>query len=334
MNMDIALTLDYELFLGSKTGSVDACLVDTLARIRRSAPGVRMTLFVDAVYLMKLRELLCRDGNEKLRIDYDKICNHLKELVAEGHEVQLHVHPHWLWSEYDGTEWHVDNEHYKICDLSDNVAMRVFADAKKVLEEITGQRVIAFRAGGFSAQPTELLTRLFDATGISVDSSVYPGNFYDSTHQKYDYRTSCPKAVYRFGADICKEDAAGRYTEVPLTTYDLSPLFYWRLAALKILKPRRHRRLGDGLSVKTTGESIRERLLRGTQGFATIDEFKSSYLAKAYKRHKSSGAPVMCIIGHPKLATEYSVKKLSEFCRLVKSQGDRFVTISELANRT
>lgn len=332
--MDIALTLDYELFLGSKTGSVDACLVDTLARIRRAAPGVRMTLFVDAVYLLKLRELLSRGGNERLRTDYDKISSHLKELVADGHEVQLHVHPHWQRSEYDGMAWHADNEHYKLCDLSEDEAMAVFADAKNILEEITGKRVTTFRAGGFSAQPTELLTRLFDATGIKADSSVYPGNFYDSKHQKYDYRTSCPKSVYRFGADICEEDAEGSYTEVPLTTYNLSPLFYWRLAALKILKLRRHRRLGDGLSVKTTGESIRERLLRGTQGFATIDEFKSSYLAKAYRKHKSSGAPVMCIIGHPKLATEYSVKKLAEFCRLVKSQGDRFVTISEIADRT
>ena len=87
---------------------------------------------------------------------------------------------------------------------------------------------------------------------------------------------------------------------------------------------------GDGQSVKATNESIRERLTRRTVSMATIDGFKIDTLETAYQSARRKGNELFCVIGHPKLANPYSVRKLSRFCERRKRAGDTFITISEI----
>lgn len=326
--MKILLTLDYELFLGEKTGSVQKCLIEPMELLQTNTNpwNVKFTLFVDAVYLYRLKTYATT--YPELREDFVAIAEHLKMLQTQGHDIQLHIHPHWWFSHYNGKRWILDDEHYKISDLTEEDAQEIFEVSKECLETIVGKKVIAFRAGGFSAQPTERLVKLLDKNGISMDSSVYPGNFYDSSHQKYDYRNCPDKTWYRFEKDICKEDPNGKWLEIPLTVHCLYPLFYWRLAVTKLLKLPQHRPLGDGVSVKTTRGSIWERLTRRTLGFATIDGYKIAYLYKACRKALLKEKAVCCVIGHPKLATPYSVKRLKRFCAKVAGKAE-FVTISQ-----
>lgn len=327
--MKILLTLDYELFLGSKTGTVKECLIEPMKAFLEGTEkyGAKFTIFVDATYLYKLKEYASEYS--QLYTEYTLITQHLQNLQQRGHEIQLHIHPHWFYSNFDGKAWKLDHDHYKLCDFPIEKAEILFLKSKQLLDEIIGKKTIAFRAGGFSTQPTVILKQLFNKAGIKIDSSVCPETYYNSPQQKYNY-THCPnKTMWYFYNDICREDINKHFLEIPITMYSISPLFYWKLVATRLLKLSKHMTIGNGNSVKTTSESIYQRLTRKTLGMATIDGFKSSILKDIYKYHKSKNNTTFCIIGHPKLATPYSINKLSDFCQYVKKQNDEFVTISQ-----
>lgn len=331
--MKTLLTLDYELFLGAKTGSVENCLLSPMNYLLKVAShsNAPFTLFVDAAYLYMLETL--RKDYLSLDRDYKAICSHLQVIQKQGHDLQLHIHPQWYFSEYNGREWHLDTEHYKLCDVEESQMMELFVNSKNLLDNIIGKKTIAFRAGGFSAQPTDLLVRLFNASGIRVDSSVCPGTSYDSDCQKYDYTVVPQKSAYHFSKDICQEECDGEFMEVPISMIKVSPVFHWKLAltklAIKFGRGAEYKRMGDGLSVKTTGSSIFTRMTQPVQTMVTIDEFKASLLKRAYQMAQSKGNDYFCVLGHPKLATPYSVRKIGEFCDYVNKNGGSFITISD-----
>lgn len=330
--MDIILTLDYELFLGENTGTVDSCLIKPMELLESTAHidiPIKYTIFVDAVYLYKLNTY--KDKYPSVKADLNKISQHLTSLQSAGHDIQLHVHPHWYYSVYNGRNWILDSEHYKLSDISFDDALLIFKESKTILDSILGKKTTIFRAGGFSSQPTSLLVTLFNENGIKADSSVCPGMCYFSSHQEYDYRDTPRKDIWNFKDNICKEseDKKG-VLEVPISTYCLSPLFWWNYVISRVFKSTKHKLYGDGKSVRTTQESIKERLTKKSIGLVTIDGYKISYLIDAYNRYKKEGHRYFCIIGHPKLATPYSIRKFNEFCSYVYRKGDKFITISEL----
>ena len=328
--MKILLTLDYELFLGEKTGTVENCLITPMKQLSLavSDSGARFTIFVDANYLYRLNEL--RKKYASLESEYKKIVSNILQLRDEGHDVQLHIHPHWQFSSYDGSRWSLDHDHYKLSDLSIEEADEVFTSSKALLDSILGYSTTAFRAGGFSTQPTSMLVKLFHKNGITTDSSVCAGQYYISPQQAYDYRTAPDKDMYRFDNDINIASNDGGFIEIPISMHTVSPIFYWKYVATRVLKSPNMRMWGDGLAVKATSDSIVNRLTRFSNGMATIDGYKASLLEKAYHNAKSNKRNIFCVIGHPKLATPYSVKKLKEFCYNMKRCGDEFITISQV----
>ncbi|MBR2101217.1 MAG: hypothetical protein IJ928_00525 [Prevotella sp.] len=331
--MKVILTLDYELYLGAKAGTVERCLVEPMAQLLKATAfsGAKFTLLVDAAYLYMLNKE--KDSHEALKKDYKAVTDNLMFLQEQGHDIQLHVHPQWYFSKFDGKEWCLDTVHYKLCDVDEKKMTELFVESKRLLDAVVGKQTVAFRAGGFSAQPTALLGRLFKASGVRIDTSVCPGTSYDSDCQKYDYTNVPNKCIYRFSDDICKEDVNGDFLEVPISMIKVSPVFHWKLAVTKLAVKfgggAQFRRMGDGQSVKTTGSSILTRMTRTVDTMATIDEFKASLLKSAYRKAKKSGQEYFCVLGHPKLATPYSVGKLAEFCEYVKSKGDEFATLSD-----
>ena len=109
--MDLFITLDYELFMGKKTGSVESCLLSPMNSFISMLDryGIKATIFVDAAYLLRLSEL--KDKHDKLKSDFELISDHLKCLEQDGHDIQLHFHPQWIYSDYDSKQWIMDFEH-------------------------------------------------------------------------------------------------------------------------------------------------------------------------------------------------------------------------------
>ena len=328
--MKVCLTLDYELFLGEKTGTVENCLLMPMMKMLESVDtvGAKFTIFVDATYLCALKHHGA--DHPSLADDLKKIRSHLCSLKDNGHDIQLHIHPQWQYSSFDGQRWAMDAEHYKLSDLGEQEAMKVFAEAKDLLDGIIGVKTTCYRAGGFSTQPTALLTKLFAQNGVQLDASVCPGTRYESPQQSYDYKAAPIKGPYSFETDINVPQADGRFVEVPITMCRVSPFFHWRLAFNRVLKSPRQQLYGDGVSVKTTSDSIFQRLLHYTDCMATIDGYKIKFLKNAYLGARKAGHEVMCVLGHPKLATPHSVAELKKFCIMVAKNNDSFTTLSSL----
>jgi polysaccharide deacetylase family protein (PEP-CTERM system associated) len=89
----------------------------------------------------------------------------VKETIQRGHEVATHGYAHKLI--YNQTPGEFDQDIHK---------------AKSILENITGQSVIGYRAPGFSITPeTEWAFDILVKHGIKYDSSIFPGKrFYGS----------------------------------------------------------------------------------------------------------------------------------------------------------
>ena len=264
----------------------------------------------------------------KLKDDYENIRHHLKVLTTKGHDIQLHVHPHWMYSDYNGKSWIVDKKHYKLSDIPQKEALHIFTESKATLEDIVGYPITAYRAGGFSAQPFSLLKELFVQNNIKIDSSVFAKSSYYSLAQQYDYRDIPNKTYYSFEDDICIENPRGSFIELPLTTMKISPFFYWKLALVRIMKRPIHTKWGDGKTVESSKESLVKRLTTCSWAYATIDEFKSSYLNIMFRRFlkKLGKDDYFVIIGHPKLATPYSVQKFEQFCAKYRRNNNWITT--------
>lgn len=328
--MNILLTLDYEIFFGDNTGSIDQCLIVPMGYLLNSVKpfDVKFTIFVDATYLYRLYEL--SREYKVLNQEYQKLISHLLFLREEGHDLQLHIHPHWHFSSFDGEKWLLDRGHYKLCDLSIQEAEHVFRTSKNHLDTVLGYKTCAFRAGGFSTQPTHLFEKLFISNNIHIDSSVCPGQSYNSSQQTYNYLNAPSEDSYLFQKDINVADPKGIFVEVPISMCKVSPWFYWKYVVTRLFRVPSMRMWGDGQSIKATNESIWNRLSHDTLSMATIDGFKISMLEAAYQQISQKGKNVFCVIGHPKLANPYSVNKLAEFCKKHNDNGDNFITISEL----
>ncbi len=313
--MKILITLDYEVFLGSKTGTVQNNLIIPMNKLTSVGNkfGIKFTIFVDASYLYVINKL----GKQypSLQKDFDEIYEHIIILNNDGHDIQLHIHPHWFFSSYNGSEWIIDTEHYKLSDLAVEEAKVIFKKSKEILESIINKKLVAFRAGGFSAQPTRLLTSLLKENDIKIDSSVYSGAYYNSSSQKYDYRNVPQKGSYLFNRDICVEDnLQGEFLEIPISTIKLNPLFYWKLVFTRLRKSAKHKTYGNGISLKATHDSIIKRLTQYSYASATIDGYKISYLQKVLEVRKKQESDLLTIIGHPKLVTPYSIQEFKKFC--------------------
>lgn len=324
--MKILFTLDYELFLGTRPGTVRKCLIDPMDAYLNATEefGVRFTLFVDAAFLLRLKELV--PSFPALNAEYRRICDALCLLKEKGHDIQLHIHPQWMYSTFDGTGWQMDAEHYKLSDLEPDEASTLFGRCCKLLESISRSPVIAYRAGGFSV-PADIAV-LFSSNGIKADSSVCPGTRYFSGCQNYDYSNIGLRSAYRFNKDVSQPTEKGTYLELPVYTYRTAPFFWYRYVISRLLKSKKHHLLGDGVSVEATTESIIGRLTRRTWRLATTDGFKINYLYDAYRHAYRMEEKTFCVIGHPKLATPYSLKKLRDFCSRIAGDGNEFMTVN------
>ena len=118
--MQIHLSFDYDLFFGTSSGSVDNSILkptQLLINIARKHQ-VPFIFFVDAGYLWQLKNHI---HIESCKRDYDNIALQLIELKKQGHEIALHIHPHWEDSFFVENKWNINTTRYKLSTLPDEV---------------------------------------------------------------------------------------------------------------------------------------------------------------------------------------------------------------------
>ena len=333
--MDIVFTLDYELFLNDMTGTVNNCLIKPMQEIQKicNKHNFRFTIFVDAAYLYRLIEL--KNDCPSLEEDYKTVTENIKWLVGLGHDIQLHIHPQWYYSNYDGKEWTLDWDHYKLSDMPRDYAFEMFGKSKDLLDSIIGYKTTLFRAGGFSIQDFDY-TACFKQYGIIGDSSVLPKCKVRQKTHSYDYK-KLTAHVYKFTENIELEQENGVFWEFPISIS--GPVNFIKYLLVKERwESKTENRWGDGgdkpfpsLIAKFKAKIHSFNIFK--YPFADIDNQCFFWLDDIYNYSKRYD--YMTILGHPKNISSSSLIYLDEFINRRSLDGDRIITLTEyIKNRS
>jgi hypothetical protein len=341
------LTFDHELPLGGIEVSYDKALfkpTDYLLKLSDSL-NVPITLFTDIL------------SAEQFRIwnvpafyqSYDK---QLINALKMGHDVQLHIHPHWLTTTYsDGT--FIPSDDYKLADFRDrdypNDIRGIIEKAVAVLYKIcrsgkSDYQCVAFRGGGYNLEPAtrEILSALHDS-GIRIDSSISKGYFFSSALSTIDYFNvpSSPNWFISAENGFRKESSEGIF-EIPIASrkkniFEIPTSFkmnrYHHRAPEQAGKQIHHGKPAG--YIHKVKQLLSSRLLSFDNYTYSVD-YLLDILQNNVKEYRDCNSIYICGIGHPKSMSEYSFELYSAFvqnARKIYGNQIEFVTYSAVVNK-
>lgn len=336
--MNIFFTLDYELFMGNRTGDPLNCLIQPMDAMCEMADRLdfKYVIFVDAAYLLKLSEEA--KNSQTLSIHYNTVVSHLKQLTEKGHDIEFHFHPQWLYSTFDevNQRWIMDRDHYKLSDMPSYDLNSYFPKSKQLLDSIINRKTIAFRAGGYSLTSLEGYYKLLMENGILIDSSVNSRRCVSGKYQEFNYSLTPKKTIWRFKESVDNVVQNGGIIEIPISYSQKYPGFIYLFKKYILIKKfgQDHRWfVGSGeesfLSRRKRLKLQLRKFINGMTFTASMDFFMSKNLCNLYRKFKKQGRKNMVIIGHPKNASPESIYITEEFIRNIKS-SDKIKTFKEI----
>ena len=172
--MKTLLTLDYEVFFGRNTGTVARTMIEPTEALVKVADrhGAKLAFFVDAGFILRLRSEMGKAP--ALRAEHDAVCRQVERLARAGHEIQLHIHPHWEDSRWEDGGWKIDVSRSALHAFEPDAIRDIVGRYAAALRELAGPRsAYAFRAGGWVIQPFHKLRPALREAGVTIDSTVY-----------------------------------------------------------------------------------------------------------------------------------------------------------------
>ncbi|MFD1552127.1 hypothetical protein DNU06_00485 [Putridiphycobacter roseus] len=325
--MQLYLTYDYELYFGTPTGSVQKSILAPTNTLREIAKrtGAKMVFFIDVGYLKALKHYAHFPAAIR---DYQAVVAQIKLLVEEGHDCQLHIHPHWEDCQFNGESWDMDVRRYKLSDFNTSEIESIVLEYQSILKGITGKPVTVYRAGGWCLQPFSKMEKAFKKAGLRIDSTVFPGGKNTIAPYYYDFTEVPNKAYWHFENDLTLEVANGSFIEVPIGSFFFSKWFFWKLFILGRLFPKNHKPLGDGYPVPSVG--MRKEML--TKGKLLAANTEGYFITKANAMVKAAQLKQqqhLVFIAHPKAMTNFSLKKLEKVIVNQQAKGNVFALLSD-----
>lgn len=337
----IILSVDYELF-GNGSGDVVRHMIEPawqLADMGRRL-GVQFTFFVEIEEYLAFRKYRAALA-EVLRYDPAALIEkQIAELVRQGHDVQLHLHPQWHSAEFRDGMWILDKTKNTVDELFKNQedATRYIADRKQTLEQLAHAAepafsVSAYRAGAFCAQPGDRLLRALAANGILFDSSLVKGMF-RNRYPRLDFRKA-PKdlSYWRVSNDVSSEETSGAVIEVPVFSRmgrRYSQLTLQRLKAKfssQVPKDKKVELLQE-LGVGINPLSVILRLFEPVPIKLDFHNLSGSALMRmvenAHQSDRAGQTPVHVAIGHTK--EHYDTQEIERFIRMLQQARRYAVT--------
>lgn len=324
----LILSQDYELFF-KDSGSAERCLFEPCnALVEFARPyGLKYTFFVDAGMLLAMERISAQES--RIAKDLARIKRHIGELAADGHEIALHIHPHWEDTIFDDNGWQFENTRYQLRDFSEEEIVRIVRSYTNCLGELSGAMPTSYRAGGFCLEPFGPLGAALRQVGIKIDSSVVPGARLIDQDKGFDFANAPDKPCWRFEDSPATPNSSGRFIEIPVTPLRLSPIFYWFRAIDRLTARRPKRHFGDGLS-KAIGrqEALRRLTARSRVSELSMDDAKAGHLLEP--QVVNGNRSVWHVMGHPKLASQRAFEVVKNF--IDELSFSRFESVTSFAS--
>lgn len=335
----IILTIDYELFLGEKTGTVKNCMIEPTEKLASiiEKNESRMTIFWDILHYYRLLEL--EKNFSELGKDRNLIEEQILNLASRGHDVQLHLHPHWLDAEYENGKWNFDYKRFKLHNLSDknnpsdiNTIIGCVTFSKRLMEKLIKEvnpeyKVNTFRAGGYLIEPFVTIKEALLINEIKIDSSVCLNSFNSHGDFSFNFRSYPNKTQYKF--ELTPKDlvTTGSFLEVPITTVRIPALIniFFKLFRRIKYPHLENERIGVGTNEfhKSNGISYFKKIYKyfkpRINQLTTDSNFKERL---DYIINKVPNYSTMII--HPKLLNQHTLKTLEKY---VSTDKFRFISI-------
>jgi hypothetical protein len=342
--LNIAITLDYELFFGENKDDAENILFHPTARLidLLAKDEVASTFFVDVCSVWQ--------HNAYGLYGYsDSFSRQLLDMDEAGQDVQLHIHPHWLKSNYSNGKWIFDTDSYRIHSFGfshedENSAYGIIKRGKRYLEDTlcpqnSGYQCIAYRAGGFAIQPYDDLVAALVENGIRIDSSVAMHHVYTGEHMSCNY-TDLPESLNWYLTPSMPLSYEGTQNgdgivEIPIG-YLQNKLTRRLLYSRKGMTFRRDRPKGTFLNAGVMNKtmphkSFMKKVLEyhNTYELLSFDSMNYRIMKEAAdiiynKNNGKTHDATVCIICHPKLVCDETLVNMHRFIMEIKKQPHKF----------
>lgn len=338
---EIILTIDHELFLGKETGKVKETMIEPAEKLLSilEKNGSKMTVFWDILHYHRLLKL--EKKFPKLSEDRVLIENQILELARRGHDIQLHLHPHWLDAEYQNNEWVFHYDRFKLHNLSDdnnpediNTILGCITISKALMENLirrvnVNYKVTTFRAGGYLIEPFEKLKHALQKNEIRVDSSVCTNLSNDYDNFSFNFCSYPAKQKYNFDFSPKIIVNGAQFTEIPITTVKIPALINIYFTFLRIIKypylesERKGSSTGDYFKPSGFQRLRKLSALTHTKFYqlSTDGNFKERF---DYKFKKVPGYSTMIL--HPKLLNSHNLYIINEY---ITDNKIKFISIND-----
>ncbi len=203
---------------------------------------VSIALFTDVCCAMRY----CEWDSENFFRPYR---NQIERALQSGHDVQLHIHPHWMNSSWIDGDYRPSRS-FALSDFSSATAPNDIAGivgrSYDFLSELCKRSTenylcVAYRAGGNNLAPgTDTILGSLYAKGIRIDSSILKGFRFQSGISRVDF-SGMPKAANWTippSGPLNAEGNAGIY-EIPIAGRPRTPLNNLPFLVNRVIHARR-----------------------------------------------------------------------------------------------
>lgn len=331
--INLLVSADYELFLGRNFGDADEVLFNPTRQLLDTCQGLQVpvTFFADVCSVWAHRKFQLNEYAESFE-------RQLVDAYSNNHDIQLHLHPHWMNSTYRQGQWQINTNKMYMSELGygedPDAAPALIERGIAYLNELLGQnsldyKCVAFRAAGLALQPNEReLIRALLNHGITLDSSIAKGLKFSSDTVEVDYSETPTKANWFLSAEtgISSEATEGLF-EIPIATFRVG----WgaRMGFLVRRLRSAGMRRGAGISRSTSQTrwsnlrtliSYNMKFLYGNPWFSLSCDTKGYSLGmllngldQFIRNHREDDTIYISMINHPKLMFNQQFELLRSF---------------------
>ncbi|MGP8216868.1 MAG: hypothetical protein ACLQQ4_14980 [Bacteroidia bacterium] len=345
-NLKIFLTYDHELPLGRLNTSFEKAMFEPTYKVMQLAEElqVRVTLFTDVLCALRFKEW----DKEGFYMPY---INQLKTAIAKGHDVQLHLHPHWLTSDFINGSVRPSDD-FKLADFAGKeyphnipgIIETGISFLKSVCSEANADyKCIAYRGGGYSIAPEsdKIFTGLYE-NGIRYDSSVCKGYYFKSSISEVNYKNVPSVPNWFIGSN-------GNYNSISDNGILEIPIAGKPKSLLEIPTRFKMKKYGDrapenhGIQIHTSNpvgliykfrQALSSRMLNFDNYTYSVSYLMDilDYHTRKYSNHETI---MLSAIAHPKSMGDYSFQLMKGFIEQTREKyGEKvqFCTYQQIFN--
>ena len=343
-------TLDYEIH-GNGDGDPMELMVEPTARMLKQFDkyGAKLTIMADVGEILKFKEFYEETGRDEFH--YLAICDQLKEAMATGHDVQLHIHSSYFKSKYENGHWIQNWSEYSMAELGYDRLVEIIAESKTFLVDLLrpvnpNYECFAFRAANWSMMPSKNITRALLANGITIETSVFKYGYRDG-FVKFNY-ADAHSELLPWSIDeenINKKDPNGDLLEIPIYCENKRAwTFITPTRLYRVLQASQHKHPEHMYGVDEKQQEYmqqeqkpkKSKLSRLTGLFTDKHAWKldfnqctggqmKSVFKKVHKKygHLNTDIPVVSI-GHSKIFTKMNERSLEPFLKFVAENPEKY----------